>query len=138
MATSDPFTPTTSNLDTRTTSSVKEKVSEAATQAREKAAELAKNAASAIDTGMHTAAHKLQDTASSLRSTGTSGSSRVTNVANRAADGLESTARYMQDYSTNDLVSGLEQMVRRNPGPSLVAAAAVGFLIGTALRREDH
>jgi len=34
------------------------------------------------------------------------------------------------------MVSGVESAVRRHPGASLAAALAVGFLIGTAMRRD--
>jgi ElaB/YqjD/DUF883 family membrane-anchored ribosome-binding protein len=34
------------------------------------------------------------------------------------------------------MVAGVETVVRRNPGASLCAALAVGFLIGTAMKRD--
>lgn len=143
MANSDPFRPTTSTpgtgaTDPGTGAGVKERVSDMADQARDKASELGKNAADAIDSGRHTAAHKLQDTAASLRNTGASGGSTVSSVANRAADGLDAAGRYIQDHDPREVFTSLEQIVRRNPGPSLVAAAAVGFIIGTALRGSDR
>ncbi len=146
MAPSDPFRPSTASTssagDTATSvkekvSEVKDKVADVAGQARDKAAELGSNAADAIDSGLHTAAGKLQDTAESLRSTGASGSSRVSDVTNRAAAGLEATARYFQDVDTRQMMSSMESIIRRNPGPSLIAAAVCGFLIGSALRDRD-
>ena len=52
------------------------------------------------------------------------------------ADRIENTARYLREHDTHDMVSGVESMVRRNPGASLCAALAVGFLIGSAMRRD--
>jgi len=139
MATSDPFKPASATMEnfSDAASSMKEKVSDAANQARGKAAELGSNAADAIDSGLHTAGSKLQDTAATLRSTAASGSTRVNEVTNRAAAGLEATARYFQDVDTRTLVSSMESIIRRNPGPSLIAAAVAGFLIGSALRDKD-
>jgi len=139
MAISDPFKPSSATMEnvSDAANTVKEKVSEAASQARGKAAELGSNAANAIDSSLHTAGSKLQDTAATLRSTGASGSTRVNEVTNRAAAGLEATARYFQDVDTRQLVSSMESIIRRNPGPSLIAAAVAGFLIGSALRSKD-
>jgi len=139
MATSDPFRANTGTIGSDISDvGVKERVSDMATQAREKASELGKNAANAIDSGIHTAADKLHGTASTLRNTGNTGSTRVSAVANRAADGLEATARYIQDYDTREMLGSVEQIVRRNPGPSLIIAAVAGFLIGSALRNNDR
>jgi len=118
-------------------SDVKEKVSDVAGQAREKAAELGSSAANAIDSGLHTAAAKLQGTAASLRNTGMSGSTRMNEVTNRAAAGLEATARYFQDVDTRQMMASMESLIRRNPGPSLIGAAVAGFLIGSSLRDKD-
>ena len=139
MATSDPFRPSSPSSSGvgDTVNNVKEKVSDAASQAREKAAEVGSNAADAIDSSLHSAASKLQDTAASLRSTGASGSSRVSDMSNRAAAGLEATARYFKDVDTREAISSMESVIRRNPGPSLIAAAVAGFLIGSALRDKD-
>jgi len=139
MATSDPFKPSSATMDSMSdaANTVKDKVSDVASQARGKAAELGSNAADAIDSGLHSAGSKLQDTAATLRSTGASGSTRVNEVTNRAAAGLEATARYFQDVDTRQLMSSMESMIRRNPGPSLIAAAVAGFLIGSALRDKD-
>lgn len=34
------------------------------------------------------------------------------------------------------MLSDVEDIVRRNPGPSLLIAAGIGFLIGRAFREE--
>jgi hypothetical protein len=34
------------------------------------------------------------------------------------------------------MLSDLMEVIRRNPGPSLIGAAALGFLLGRALSRD--
>ena len=140
MATSDPFKPSMSGAGSAisdTAADLKDKVSDLASDAKAKASELTSNTADAIDKGLHAAGDKLQATADSLRNTGTDGGSRLSDLSHTAASKLEATARYFQDYDTRDLMAQLEQTVRKNPGPSVIVAAAVGFLIGTALRNRD-
>jgi len=35
------------------------------------------------------------------------------------------------------MMSDVAELVKRNPGPSLLAAAAIGFLVGRAFRSDD-
>ena len=109
----------------------KTRVSDTASQAREKASEYGRSAVDKLDQGRHSAAGALQRTASTLRN---SGGGRMGDVANRAADKIERTATYMRDHDVRDMVSDVEGAVRRNPGPSLLIAAAFGFLLGSAIR----
>jgi len=37
----------------------------------------------------------------------------------------------------NSMMSDLEQFVRKNPGPALMGAAAIGFLVGRAFTDSD-
>jgi ElaB/YqjD/DUF883 family membrane-anchored ribosome-binding protein len=53
-----------------------------------------------------------------------------------AADGLEHTARYIRDHDFGYMASDLTAFVKQNPLPSLVAAAAVGFVVGRILSRD--
>jgi ElaB/YqjD/DUF883 family membrane-anchored ribosome-binding protein len=109
----------------------KTRVTDTANQAKEKASELGRTAADRLDQSRNTAASALQKTASTLRGTG---SGRVGDVANRAADTIERTATYVRDHDVRDMMSDVEGAVRRNPGPSLLIAAAFGFLLGSAIR----
>jgi ElaB/YqjD/DUF883 family membrane-anchored ribosome-binding protein len=117
-------------------SQAKETVSEYASQAKEKAAELARTAAQKVDEGRVSAANAMESTASTLRTSGQTSGQKITSMANTAADTLQSTAEYMRQHDVRGMMGDLEQMVRRNPGPSLIAAAAVGFLLATAVRRD--
>ena len=119
-----------------TTAGLTDKMSEAASQAKEKAAEFGRKAADTIDQGRVSTASGLESAASSLRSGAQSGGQAITDFANTAADKLQNTASYVREHGMNEMMGDMQQMVKRNPGPSLIAAAAFGFLLGAALRRD--
>jgi hypothetical protein len=54
--------------------------------------------------------------------------------ARRVARGLASTAAFVRDRGDGDLRSTVAEEIRSNPGRSLVAALAIGFVIGRLLR----
>lgn len=113
------------------TTGIKDRVTEAAHEAKVKAAEWSRTAVDKIDQGRQSAAGALDSTASGLRSSG----DKVANAATVAAAKIESTANYMRGHDVRNMMSEMESTVRSNPGPSLLAAVAVGFLLGTALRK---
>jgi ElaB/YqjD/DUF883 family membrane-anchored ribosome-binding protein len=128
-----------SEFDTESSSQgVKDRISGMTSQARDKAAELGRNAADTIDRNLDKTAHKLQNTAESLRMRAGVGEDRLSHLATTTADKLDATARYFRDHHTRDMVSGVESMARKNPGASLCAALAVGFLLGMALKRDRY
>jgi ElaB/YqjD/DUF883 family membrane-anchored ribosome-binding protein len=106
-----------------------------ASHAKETAADWGRSAASAVDRNMKTAAGALENTATAIRGR-VPATGKVNELATATADKIENTARYLREHDTQDMVSGMESAVRRNPGASLAAALAVGFLIGTAMRRD--
>jgi len=120
---------------TETEPGIKNKVSEMASQAKNAAADWGRSAASTVDKNMKTAAGALENTASALRER-VPATGKVNEIGTATADKIESTARYLREHDTSDMVAGVESLVRRNPGASLCAALAVGFLIGTALKRD--
>jgi len=101
------------------------------------AAQFGRSAAETIDRNLDSAAGALERSASALRSKTTSSGGRVGELAQTAAGKMDATARYFRENHTKDMVSGAERCIRDNPGVSLAAAAAVGFLIGMTMRR-DH
>src|SRR5688572_10209985 len=107
---------------------VRERVSDFTHQAKEKANEFGRKSADTIDRNMDAAAGKLSNTADSLRMRAGTGTDRMSQLAGTAADKLDATARYMREHHTREMVSGMESLVRRNPGASMCAALAVGFL----------
>ena len=116
---------------------VKSRVSEVGSQVKHTAAEFGRSAADNIDKNLHSAAGALEGAASTLRSKTATRSGKVGEVAQTTATKLDATAQYLRTHNTSDMVSGVEQMVRRNPGASLAAALGVGFLIGLALNRDE-
>ena len=128
----------TGNTATRTAEGVRERVSDMTQQAREKANELGRKSADAIDRNLDAAAGKLSSTADSLRNRAGVGEDKVSQLATTAADKLDQTAQYFRDHHARDMVSGVESLVRQNPGASICAALALGFLIGTAMKRDNR
>lgn len=118
------------------TQGVKTKVTDMASQAKTTAAEWGRSAATAVDRNLQSAAGALENTASVLRDRAPAGGGRVGEIATATADKIESTARYLRDHDTRDMVAGMETLVRRNPAASLASALAIGFLIGTAMRKD--
>jgi ElaB/YqjD/DUF883 family membrane-anchored ribosome-binding protein len=127
--------PTGSGIDSGNEQGIKDKVSGMASQAKNTAADWGRSAASAVDRNLHSAAGALDKTAHALREK-VPASGKVNEYATATANKIENTARYLREHDTGDMVAGVESLVRRNPGASLCAALAVGFLIGTALKRD--
>ena len=53
------------------------------------------------------------------------------------ADKVGETAKYVRSHGAKDILSDVEHFVRKNPGKSVIAAAAVGFLVDRALRSSS-
>lgn len=135
MASQDTHSLAPTGGDTISESGVKQKVSDMASQAKNTAADWGRSAASAVDRNLQSAAGALESTASKLRER-VPASGKVNELATKTAEKFDTTARYLREHDARDMVAGVESMVRRNPGASLCAALAVGFLIGTALKRD--
>jgi len=133
----EPVSPGTRETESAATS-VKEKASEAAGRAKDKAAELGRSAAAKIDEKREPAAGALDGAAATLHDKAESlpGGEKVSSMAHTAADKLESTADYVREHDVRDMMGDVEQFVKSHPGQSLIAAAAVGFLVGRAFRSE--
>jgi len=120
-------------------SRVSDKISDAASAAKTAVSDFGRNAATTADESRGAAARGLQAAASTLRHNAESlpGGENVTGLANSAADTLTSTADYVRDHDVNSMMVDLERVVKNNPGPSLLAAAAIGFLVGRAFSNSD-
>ena len=103
-----------------------EQASSAASHLKEKVSDLGQSAVTKIDESRVSAAGGLESAASA-----------VTGAAHSTADKLTSTAEYLRGHDVKAMMTDVEHLVRKNPGPSLVAAAAVGFLTARAFRRSD-
>jgi ElaB/YqjD/DUF883 family membrane-anchored ribosome-binding protein len=134
MSTSyDPLAPTTpekSKID-----SVKETITGAASHLKETASQYGKSTAYQIDRNMHTAAGTIGSTADKLRSKATSGG-KTGELAQSAAGKLDTTADYLREFDTRQLLGQAEDWARRNPGMAIASAVGLGFLVGLSLKRD--
>ena len=109
-----------------------------AASAREAVSEMARAAADTLESGRSAAAGRLEDAASAVRerSSELPGGARARDLANAAADRLSTTADYMRTHGLNRMASDVTTVVKNNPGPALLVAAACGFLLGRAMTRD--
>lgn len=112
----------------------REKGQEAMQQAREKADDLADTAHEKADQGLDKASEGLSAAADKLREQGEKQDGQVGNVAATAADKLESASSYLRERDTNQLIDDLEDLVRRRPLESMVAAAGIGLLLSRIVK----
>jgi ElaB/YqjD/DUF883 family membrane-anchored ribosome-binding protein len=132
---------TTSSLGNSVTekaSTASAAISDAAAQVKDKASQFGRTATKTIDENRDAAASGLDKAASTLRQNADSlpGGEKVTSLARSAADTLSSTAGYVREHDVNRMMADVETVVKNNPGPSLLAAAAIGFLVGRALSND--
>ena len=120
-------------------STVTEKVSEVASRAKEKVADLGRTAADKIDENRDAAASGLQKAAETLheKAQALPGGEKVAGLAHTAADKLGSTAEYVREHDVNSIMADVERLVKNNPGPSILAAVAIGFLVWRAFSSND-
>ena len=112
------------------------KVSDAVEQTKNKLTEFGTAAASKIDQNRAVAASGLEEAAATLhqRAEKLPGGEKVTHFAHSAADKLNATAGYVRQNDLNSMRSDVENLVKKNPGPSLLVAVALGFFIGRSLK----
>jgi ElaB/YqjD/DUF883 family membrane-anchored ribosome-binding protein len=115
-----------------------DQLSEAVTSVKDKAQDLGKLAAGKVDETRGAAAKGLASAASTIHRKADSlpGGDTVHNVVHSTADKMAATADYLRSHRMKDVIADIEGCVRRNPGPSLLAAVAVGFLAGRLLRED--
>jgi len=65
---------------------------------------------------------------------------KISNFGRKAADvideNISATAAYVRDHDGGRMMHDLKRVVRNNPGLSLLAAIAVGFLVGRTITRK--
>ena len=120
-------------------STVGEKLSDAAAQVKDKVSDLGRTAADKIDENRGAAASGLEKAASALHENaeGLPGGEKVASLAHAAAEKLSSTAKYVREHDVNRMMADVETLVKNNPGPSLLAAAVIGFLVGRAFSSSN-
>ena len=120
-------------------STLGEKISDTATQVKDKVSDLGHTAADKIDENRDAAAGGLEKAASALHEKAASlpGGEKVSSLAHATAEKLSSTADYVRGHDVKRMMGDVETLVKNNPGPSLLAAVAVGFLVARAFARND-
>lgn len=114
----------------------KESLSDAAKTVKDKTQEFGRDAMNKIEENRVSAAGALHNAASSMHQK----ADKLPNgpdLAHSAADRVEAVASYLQGHDTKQMMADVETIVRRNPGPSLLVAGALGFLIGRAFRSNS-
>ena len=109
-----------------------EKMASTASQLKTKVTDLGRTAAEAIDGSRATAADGLQNTATALHQ----GAEKVQGMAHTTADKLTATADYLRSHDMKKMMDDVEELVKKNPGPCIIAIGFVGFLVGRSLRRS--
>jgi ElaB/YqjD/DUF883 family membrane-anchored ribosome-binding protein len=120
-------------------STLGDKLSGTARKVKDKVSEMGQTAVDKIDDNRDTAAEGLEKAAMALHENaeGLPGGEKVSEMAHVTAQKLNSTAEYVRDHDVKGMMTDVESLVRKNPGPSLFAAVAVGFLIGRAFSSSD-
>ena len=116
-----------------------EQLSNAAGQVKDTLSDLGRTAAEKIDGSRDGAASGLDKAAASLRGAAGNlpGGEKVTHAAQATADSIATTAGYLRDHNLTRMMEDVEALVKNNPGPSLLAAGVIGFLLGRALTNND-
>jgi len=83
-----------------------------------------------------TASHALDGAAHRIERAGHSLGERVATAADKASAALGSTAEYVRDIDSRDIMDDLSSMAKRHPAVTLAAAVAVGFLVGRSATRS--
>ena len=122
-----------------TASQVGQKVSDTASKFSQKAGQTASQVKDTVDQNRTAAASGLEKAASAIHDTAGSlpGGDKVAGLAHAAADTLSSTAGYVREHDVNSMMGDVETLVKKNPGPALLAAAVIGFLVGRAFSGND-
>jgi ElaB/YqjD/DUF883 family membrane-anchored ribosome-binding protein len=117
---------------------VAERATTRAGDLKESMSDMARTASQTVDDGRKIAAERLGSAASAVRDRADQlpGGPKVQQFAHTAADGLNTTADYVRSHDAKHMLSDVKRVVKNNPGPSLVIAAAFGFMLGRALTRD--
>ena len=133
-------TESTSTADkiTDAAENVKERISDAAATAQERASEAGRQAAEQADAKRGPAADALERAAATVhdKAERLPGGDTARSIAHSTAEKLDSTADYIREHDVKGMLVDVEEVIRRNPGPSLLTAASIGFLIGRAFRED--
>jgi hypothetical protein len=117
--------------------STQQQAQQAADAAKAKGQEMMDRAQQQADAQRERTADRLGDVADTMREKQQQlpGGETTQRVAATAADKMDQASMYLQQHDMTDIANDLQQFARAHPTESLVAAAALGFLVGRAMRR---
>ena len=78
----------------------------------------------------------LKDSANVMEDAARTATEAVDEARQKISERLSATTDYVRNIDAKRMLTNVERMVKDNPGPSLIIAAAFGFVIGRALTRE--
>jgi hypothetical protein len=115
---------------------VKDRISDMASEVKAKAGQMVDTVSETLGHQRKNAAEGLDRAASTIHDKAESvpGGPKVVKMTHSLADGMESTASYLRDHDFKKMGKDVMDACRRYPTQSLVAALAVGFLIGRSRR----
>jgi hypothetical protein len=80
----------------------------------------------------------LHAAASSVRTTARKSAKTIDNIGSSTARRLDATGSFVEDFELKDVFTGLRKFGRQHLAGSLLVAATIGFVVGSALRRATH
>jgi hypothetical protein len=116
--------------------STTQQVQNAADAAKAKGQEMMDRTQQQADAQREQAADRLGDVADTVREKQDQlpGGQTTQRVATTVADKMDQASVYLRQNDVSDITNDLQAFARAHPAESLVAAAALGFVIGRALR----
>lgn len=111
-------------------------IAEKASDAKNAVAGMARGAMDTLNAGRSGAAKGLEAVASGLQEHADvlPGGESVREFARKGADHVTETADYVRGTDLRAMMADVESVVKKNPGPALLIAAGLGFVIGRAVR----
>jgi len=120
-----------------------ENLSAAASQVKARASTMGRMAADKVDATRSAAADKLDTAATTLHDKADElpggaklAATKVAAAAHTTADTLESGAKYIRSHDVKGMMDDLQRLVKNNPGPALLGAALLGFLVARSFSRD--
>ena len=104
--------------------------------AQEQLENLGRTVGEKLDKARSGTADGLESAAPSVRSTGRRGTETIGTLSRNAADKLDSTAAYVRSHDVGGMLTNLREVMGRHPTGFVLLAAGIGFLAGSAVRRN--
>ncbi len=104
-----------------------------------KVSDLGRTAADRIDESRLSAAEGLERAAATLhdKAENIPGTDKIADLAHSTAHRMSSTAEYVRKHDVRSVMGDVEQLVKKNPGPALLGAVVLGFLLGRAFSSNE-